>query len=227
MVSGCRWIHRSRSYTRMLAAMILVLTAKMSAGAEMSVLELKEHLQWSFRHELISTTVIPGDIARTVVRDETGHAVPCQVNCPILDRTFELRRDWPAWLHQHANKQAAPTETGPPCVRFFADLHAGEKRRFTCMAEPTAPIAAPGINFTRQQDDWIIDAGPVAVRLEPGLLRGQADGLMRRLIFRSDTIPWQRAKLALDGKPAQLVELYRGPYGLDLTPGPHTFEIRW
>jgi hypothetical protein len=70
-------------------------------------------------------------------------------------------------------------------------------------------------------------AGPLSIRLEARRITGEAEGRVRRVVFRSAAIPWRRAKAFLDGKPARLVELYRGPWALDLPAGRHEFEIQW
>ena len=75
-------------------------------------------------------------------------------------------------------------------------------------------------------DLLIHGAGPVAVRVEPGSLCGQADGAMRRVVVRSRLIDWRRAKLTLDGKPTAAAAADGGSWDIDLEPGPHRFEIR-
>lgn len=180
------------------------------ACAGEDVLELREHLQWSFQHELISVPVEPDAAAKVVVRDEQGRVVPCQVDCPILDRAFELRPDWPVWLDQHgpdAAKNARPAR-----VRFFADLPGEGKRRFTWCAEPMAPTAAAGMQLVRQQDDWTLDAGPVAIRVPA--VRGPGVPGAPILAVRGGDGTWRGQGAMLPGlkiKSQQTLVLAAGP----------------
>jgi len=70
-------------------------------------------------------------------------------------------------------------------------------------------------------------AGPLSLLLEPGRILGEAEGRLRRVVLKSPVIPWRRAKATLDGNPVRFVELFRGPWAIDLPAGRHSFEICW